>query len=99
MIKTSFCRQWESFRNLLNNRQRMNLSALLALELDAGRLRHDAQRIMIVVPAPKAAVFVYRHRDVLYLVGGHWLRQGEPTQAFLDLIRADIIRIKKRNLI
>jgi hypothetical protein len=95
MVQTSFCRQWESFRNLLNNRQLMNLGALLALEIDAGRLRDDMQRIIIVVPAPKAAVFVYRRHEVLHLVGAHWLRQGEPTQAFLNLIRADIAKVKK----
>ena len=94
MIPTTFCRQWESFRNLLNDRQRHNLSVLLAIELSSGKIPNDSQRILIVTPKPQAAVFVYRHRDRLYLLGGHWLRKGEPSQRFLDLIRSDLAKIK-----
>lgn len=98
MLPTVFCRQWESFRNLLSNQQRHNLGVLIALELGSGNL-HDGQRIIIVTPQPRAAVFVYRHQDTLYLIGGHWLRKGEPSQAFLDLVRGDIAKIQKGELI
>ena len=98
MQRTAFCRQWESFRNLLNNQQRHNLGVLLAIELETKKLKNGVQRIIIVTPAPQAAVFVYMHQDVLHIVGGHWLRKGEPTQAFLTLIRADIAKLKKPDL-
>ncbi len=98
MLPTVFCRQWESFRNLLTNRQRHNLGVLLAIELANGKIVPAGQRIIIVTPEPKAAVFVYRHGDVLYLLGGHWLRQGEPSAAFLKLIRGDIAKIRQSGL-
>lgn len=98
MLPTVFCRQWESFRNLLSNRQRHNLGVLIAIELASDKIPHGSQRIIIVTPDPKAAVFVYRHHDVLYLLGGHWLRQGEPSAAFLKLIRGDIAKIRQSGL-
>jgi hypothetical protein len=98
MIPTVFCRQWESFRNLLDNQQRHNLGVILAIETASGKIPNGSQRIAIVTPRPRAAVFVYRHYEVLYIVGGHWLRKGEPTQVFLDLIRLDITRIQRGEL-
>ncbi len=94
-IKTHFCRQWESFRNLLSNRQRDNLSALLNAQLLTRKLINGKQLIIIVTPAPKAAVFVLLWKDTLYLVGGHWLRKGEPNADYLKLVRSDIAKIKK----
>ena len=94
-IRTHFCRQWESFRNLLSNRQRDNLSAILNAHLLSRKLVNGKQLIVIITPAPRAAAFVFMWKDVLYLVGGHWLRKGEPTSDFLKLIRGDISRLKK----
>ena len=97
-IHAVFGRQWESFRNLLSNQQRHNLGVLLAIELKTGKLRPGVQRIIVVTPPPKAAIFVYMHGGALHIVGGHWLRRGEPSALFLGLVRGDIARIKRRDL-
>lgn len=93
-VKSHFCAQWESFRNHLTNRQRDNLSALLNAELLVGHLRHGKHRIVIVTPTPRIAVFVFLWKDVLYLLGAHWLREGQPTADFLKMIRKDMERIR-----
>ena len=97
-VRSHFCAQWESFRNHLTNRQRDNLSALLNAELLVGNLRHGRQRIIIVTHAPKVAVFVYLWKDVLYLLGAHWLREGQPTADFLKMVRRDLERIQNGRL-
>ena len=94
-IQTVFEAQWESFRNLLSNRQLMNLSALLQAEWKFKRIDPGKLHITSVTPEPKAAVFVYRRGSVLHLIGGHWLRKGEPTQDFLRLVRRTVQRLEK----
>jgi hypothetical protein len=94
-IQTVFEAQWESFRNLLSNRQLLNLSALLQGALRLKKIDQGKLHITIVTPEPKAAVFVYRRGHVLHIIGGHWLRKGEPTQDFLRLVRRTVQRLEK----
>jgi len=98
MIQSIFCRQWERFREHLSNRQLSNLAAILEWQVNRHQIKDGGAHIVIVTPEPKAAVFVVKHRDVLYLVGGHWLRFGEPTADFLALMRRDIARINEREM-
>jgi len=96
-IHTVFGAQWESFRNLLSNRQLLNLSGRLQWELRLKRIDPGKLHITIVTPEPQAAVFVYLHGQELHLLGGHWLRKGEPTQDFLTMVRKAVRRLEKRS--
>lgn len=97
-IRTHFCRQWKRFREHLSNRQMENLAGLINAELMNGNLREGASRLIIVTPAPRAAVTVLRQTELLFIVGGHWIRAGEPNAEHLKLIHRDIARIKRGDL-
>ena len=97
-IQSRFCTNWESFRNHLTNKQKSNLSALINAELLNGTLAEGRQRVIIVTPSPRISVWTLVHGSILYILGGHWLRDDQPTADWLKLIRRDIQRAKKGTL-
>jgi len=74
------------------------LAAVLNAELLNGNLKDGIPRLVIVTPAPRASVTVMRLGEVLYVVGGHWIRLGEPNADYLMLIRREIAAIKNGSL-
>ena len=97
-IRSRFGTNWESFRNHLTNKQKSNLSALINAEMLNGTLTEGHQRVIIVTPKPTIAVWVLIRGGILYVIGGHWVREGQPTADWLRLIRRDILSAKKGSL-
>jgi hypothetical protein len=82
-VKTQFSRQYLAFRELLQNDElqmfQQTLRILVHRGLDGGKL------IEIRAPevSPKFSIYVFRQEQLLSLLGGHWLRKGEPSKEFL----------------
>jgi|SRR5665213_2738415 len=96
MIPSRFGRQWGWFRDrsAINTQQFHNLGVLIGIYVRTGRLKEGEQQIIIVTPPPKFAVYCFMKDGIVHIVGGHWLRHGEPTADWLKLIRSEIATIK-----
>jgi hypothetical protein len=81
---TAYTREYLAFRDTLNNRQLENLKNRLLNMLTLRELPSDVLTIIELGSGLKFHVYVDRSRGIIWLLGGYWVRAGEPSPYFLD---------------
>jgi hypothetical protein len=81
---TRYTREYLEFRDGLNNDQLLNFRAQLKNALSDGLIQDNRLTFFQVGGAVHFHIYVDRHLGVIWLLGGHWVRKGEPTEAFLE---------------
>lgn len=75
---------FEGFRELLDRNQLDNLRARLINMMAVGELKNHVLTVIELGTGVRFFVYVDRDQgsDVVWLLGGHWVRKGEPTNEF-----------------
>ena len=79
---TRHTKEYLEFRVKLDNRQLDNLKATLTNMLHAKELKEAQLTILELGSALRFHVYVDQVSGVLWLLGGHWVRPGEPSADF-----------------
>jgi hypothetical protein len=77
---TKMTKPYVEFRQLLNSRQLDNFRATLKNRFTDGDLARGQLMVIELGSETLFHVYVDLDRDVIWLLGGHWVRQGEEGQ-------------------
>lgn len=81
---TKFTREYLEFRETLNNDHLLNLRAQLKNMLADGAIQENTLMVLEIGGALLFHIYIDRSSDTVWLLGGHWVRNGEPTKSFLE---------------
>jgi hypothetical protein len=90
-------REFEQFRDKLSGNQLDNLRAHLVNALAEGGLKHQGLTVLELGAGVKFHVYAGRDKGLedTWLLGGHWVRRGEPSAEFLRRMRQYAERISR----
>jgi hypothetical protein len=83
-INTQFSKEYLEFRENLNNAQLLNFRAQLKNSLHDGEIARNTLSILQVGGVLSFHIYIDRTDETIWLLGGHWVRSGEPTRTFLE---------------
>jgi hypothetical protein len=86
-LQTRFTPEYAHFREQLDNNQLLNFRAHLTNLLHDGSLAERKLRVLEVGGAVRFHIYVDKVNETLWLLGGHWLRQGEPSKDFMEKMK------------
>lgn len=86
-------KRYAQFRGLLGNAELDNFRAVLSNRIAEKQLEEGATEFKLRGPKP-FRVTVYRDGERLWLLGGHWERKGEPTEALKRYLQQAFLRLK-----
>lgn len=95
MITTRFTSEYLEFRNTLNNDQLLNLRNKLKNMLQDEDVRDHILTVLELGGAILFHVYIDKASGTVWILGGHWVRQGEPSKEFLARMHryaAEILR-------
>ena len=81
---TKFTKEYREFRQTLNNDQLLNLRGELTNRIAAGSLKENVLTILKLGGAVQFHVYVDKSSGDIWMLGGHWVRAGEPAKSFQD---------------
>jgi hypothetical protein len=85
-MKTQFSKQYLDFREYLKNDVLQMFQQTLKILAHQGIAENKLIEIQAPEVSPSFSIYVFRQGDLLSLLGGHWLRKGEPTKEFLRVM-------------
>jgi hypothetical protein len=94
-MKTQFSRQYVEFRELLQNNELQMFQQTLKILAYAGIKENKLIQVRAPDISPRFCIYVFRQGELLSLLGGHWLRKGEPTPAYLKEINGLVSNLKE----
>src|SRR5437764_133412 len=74
------------FREMLSNGQVLNLRAKIINKIVNRELQDNILTVVKVGSEVAFHVYVDQREQTLWLLGGHWVREGEPSRAFVELM-------------
>lgn len=88
-----FTKKYAQFRGLLSNAELDNFRAVLSNLLADKQLKSGPTELKLRGPKPfRVAVFLTGDR--IWLLGGHWDRKGEPTEAHQRYLKQALLRLQ-----
>jgi hypothetical protein len=79
-MNTKMTKQYIEFRQYLNSHQLDNFRAALKNRISDGELPKGQLKVIELGSEVKYHIYVDQDHDLLWLLGGHWVRQGEEAQ-------------------
>jgi hypothetical protein len=83
-MRTQFSSSYLEFRRLLKNDELQMFQQTLRILAHGGMEEGKLLEIRAPDVSPRFSIYVIRQGQELLLLGGHWLRKGEPSREFLD---------------
>ena len=83
-LVSKFTKEYVEFRDTLNNDQLLCLKGELQNRIVAGTLKENVLTTLKLGGLVQFHVYVDKSSGSLWLLGGHWVRNGEPTKGFLE---------------
>jgi hypothetical protein len=94
-MKTQFSGRYLSFRALLKNDELQMFQQTLRILAHRGIEDRRLTEVRAPDVGPRFIIYVFRQGDLLSLLGGHWLRKGEPSTEFLQEMRELILAMEQ----
>jgi hypothetical protein len=92
-MDVQFTRDYEKFREVLDNDQLSRLRARLRNLVAAKALKSGVMTVIHGERERPFAVYVFRLGGRLWLLGGHWIRKGEPSPEWSHRLRVYVGRL------
>ena len=81
---SKFSKEYLDFRDSLTNAQLLNFRAQLKNFLTDGEIRENTLTIFEVGGSVKFHIYIDRVNHTVWILGGHWVRIGEPSKGFIE---------------